>query len=192
MFIFVEYSCSCLNVSSFVVAAQLSRKTGGTPHSEIFWQFLHHCLDAFPECFVSLEPQSAHDAMSITGASHSTVHVQGNKICRSGKGKQFLEKFRKGWKIFPVIVIDGPRPLEAETCLMLWVVTFFAGKGFQGHIFLLAQYLSFFISHMMQVMTDGWFEPRGKGGWQWHAWGEGWVGWKMQGNEILLHVISFG
>jgi len=67
------------------VAAQLSRKTGGTPHSEIFWQFLHHCLDAFPECFVSLEPQSAHDAIPTTGASHNAVHVQGNKICRSGK-----------------------------------------------------------------------------------------------------------
>ena len=77
-----------MNVLLCVVAAQLSRKTGGTPHSEIFWQFLHHCLDAFPECFVSLEPQSAHDGMPITGASHGTT--QGNKICKSGKGKHFL------------------------------------------------------------------------------------------------------
>lgn len=94
MYSFLEY-CSCLNLSSCVhtVAAQLSRKTGGTPHSEIFWQFLHHCLDAFPECFVSLEPQSAHDAIPTTGASHNAVHVQGNKICRSGKGKQLLEHF---------------------------------------------------------------------------------------------------
>ena len=95
MYVFLEH-CSCLNVSSCVrtVAAQLSRKTGGTPHSEIFWQFLHHCLDAFPECFVSLEPQSAPDTMSITGAVHNAVHAQGNKICRSGKGKQLLEHFR--------------------------------------------------------------------------------------------------
>lgn len=93
--VFLE-RCSCLNVSFCVhtVAAQLSRKTGGTPHSEIFWQFLHHCLDAFPECFVSLEPQSAPDAMSITGASHNAAHVQGNKICRSGKGKHLLEYLR--------------------------------------------------------------------------------------------------
>ena len=92
-----------------VVAAQLSRKTGGTPHSEIFWQFLHHCLDAFPECFVSLEPQGAHDAMPITGASHSTVHVQGNKICRSGKGKQILENFSKGLKFYLLLPLDGSR-----------------------------------------------------------------------------------
>ncbi|RMX47129.1 hypothetical protein pdam_00018677 [Pocillopora damicornis] len=63
------------------VAVQLSRKTGGTPHSEIFWQFLHHCLDAFPECFVSLEPQNTNDGILVIGTSSS----QGNKICKSGK-----------------------------------------------------------------------------------------------------------
>jgi len=99
-------------VSSYVhaVAAQLSRKTGGTPHSEIFWQFLHHCLDAFPECFVSLESQSAHDAMPMTGTSHSAVQVQGNKICRSGKGKQLLQHLRK-W--YPLLSLVGPRLPEA-------------------------------------------------------------------------------
>lgn len=95
------------------VAAQLSRKTGGTPHSEIFWQFLHHCLDAFPECFVSLEQQSGHDAMPITSTSNNTVHVQANKICRSGKGEQLLENIKKGLKISLLLPCDGPGLLEA-------------------------------------------------------------------------------
>ena len=76
-------------VLKFTVAVQLSRKTGGTPHSEIFWQFLHHCLDAFPECFVSLEPQNTNDGILAIGTSSS----QGNKICKSGKGKQKFKDF---------------------------------------------------------------------------------------------------
>lgn len=76
-------------ILKFTVAVQLSRKTGGTPHSEIFWQFLHHCLDAFPECFVSLEPQNTNDGILAIGTSSS----QGNKICKSGKGKQKFKDF---------------------------------------------------------------------------------------------------
>ena len=76
-------------VLKFTVAVQLSRKTGGTPHSEIFWQFLHHCLDAFPECFVCLEPQNSNDGILAIGTSSS----QGNKICKSGKGKQKFKDF---------------------------------------------------------------------------------------------------
>lgn len=76
-------------ILKFTVAVQLSRKTGGTPHSEIFWQFLHHCLDAFPECFVSLEPQNTNDGILVIGTSSS----QGNKICKSGKGKQKFKDF---------------------------------------------------------------------------------------------------
>ena len=62
---------------------------------------------------MSLEQQSGHDAMPITSTSHSTVHVQANKICRSGKGKQLLENITKGLKIYLLLLLDGPGLLEA-------------------------------------------------------------------------------
>ncbi|XP_068735135.1 serine/threonine-protein kinase ATR-like [Montipora capricornis] len=61
------------------VAVQLSRKTGGTPYSEMIWRFLRHCLGSFPECFVEVEPRVVQDSTCST--SHEAGHVQGNKIC---------------------------------------------------------------------------------------------------------------
>ncbi|EDO46296.1 predicted protein [Nematostella vectensis] len=36
------------------VAAQFSKKSTGTPHSELIWTFFQHCIESFPECFVGV------------------------------------------------------------------------------------------------------------------------------------------
>lgn len=77
------------------VAMQLSRKTGGTPHSEMIWQFLHHCLDTFPECFVFVEPRVPQEGLQpLPGTSHGTAHAHGNKISEPVKGIMFSRTCR--------------------------------------------------------------------------------------------------
>ena len=74
------------------MAVQLSRKTGGTPHSEMIWQFLHHCVDTFPECFLGVEPRGAHESLPVAGPSHGgVVHLHGSKICGPLKGKYLVK-----------------------------------------------------------------------------------------------------
>ena len=79
---------------------QLSRKTGGTPHSEMIWQFLHHCLDTFPECFVFVEPRVPQEGLQLLpGTSHGTAHAHGNKISEPVKGIMFSRTCRSVYVI---------------------------------------------------------------------------------------------
>ena len=70
----------CLLIwSQITVSNQLSKKTNGsTPHSEMIWQFLQHCVDTFPECFIGMEQHgSLTDIAGVPGTSNGNSHENG-------------------------------------------------------------------------------------------------------------------
>ena len=40
---------------------QLARETGGKPQSQVVLQFLRHCVDALPQCYIVALKEKAHE-----------------------------------------------------------------------------------------------------------------------------------
>eukprot|EP00112_Aurelia_sp_Birch-Aquarium-sp1_P011525 Seg2422.1 transcript_id=Seg2422.1/GoldUCD/mRNA.D3Y31 product="Serine/threonine-protein kinase ATR" protein_id=Seg2422.1/GoldUCD/D3Y31 len=74
--------CECVNnllTDIPSVAAQLGRETGGTPQSQVVLQFLLHCVDAFPQCYISMETINGGFEKALTEKQGDDVSVDFTK-----------------------------------------------------------------------------------------------------------------